>query len=273
MTDGAARAYDFRMIPIASIDPPDVSMRETMDDDKLAELATDIKENGLRQPLGVRAVGDRFRISYGHRRRIACEMVGELVVPCFVIADDDDEEQNAKLSENWFREDTNAAEEATYFAHQLEHRFGGDIEFLCRRLRVSESRVNGRLDLLRGDLAVYEALKRRDISLAVAREVNRMKDPAYRALRLDDAVKQGATAAVVRQWRTADEKTLEIQRALAEGRVLQIEPSTEASVQSDETCILCVIPGDTHDMNYVRVHRSCLLVHQRQQRAAIGSQG
>lgn len=270
MSEPRARRYDFRMIPLALIDPPDVAMRETMDDQKLDELAGDIKENGLRQPLGLRPRGDRFRVSYGHRRLIACGMAGELDVPAFILDDDDDEEENAKLAENWFREETNAAEEATYFAHQLEHRFGGDIEVMCRRLRVNESRVNGRLDLLRGDMAVYEALKARDITLAVARELNRMKDAGYRALRLSDAIRDGATAKVVQQWRTEDARTLEIQRATAEGRAPNIPASTEASIQSAETCILCVIPGDTTDLEYVRVHKSCLQVHQRQQRAGMG---
>jgi ParB/RepB/Spo0J family partition protein len=268
MTDAAGRAYDFRLIPIAFIDPPAVSMRESMDDRKLEELAADIRTNGLRQPLGVRPIGDRFRVSYGHRRRIASEMAGELVIPCFVLADDDDQEEEFKVAENWLREETNAAEEATYFAHLLEHKYAGNIEEMCQRLNLRESRINGRLDLLRGDPAVFAALRAKRINLAVARELNKIRHDALRAHRLADAIDQGATAGTVQRWRIADERFVALQDADARGAMTSEATPGASPITSVQRCVLCGLDDDQHTIEYVAVHRDCHSQHLRLRRAA-----
>lgn len=262
------RSYDFRLVPITLIDPPEVAMRESMDDRKLEELAKDIRDSGLRQPIGVRPRGDRFRVSYGHRRRIACEMAGELIVPCFVLEDDDDQEEQFKLAENWLREETNAAEEATYFAYQLEKRYGGDIEAMCRALHVKESRVQGRLDLLRGDPAILIALRQKRINLGVARELNKIRDERYRGLYLADAITQGATASVVSGWRMQVERLEKLNEANADGSIASVGASTEASIGAVHRCLLCLLDDDPGELEYVEVHHSCKKVHQRSQAAA-----
>ena len=270
MTDQASsRSYDFRIVPIDLIDEPIDAMRESMDDEKMSELAASIREVGLKQPIGVRPVGDRFRVSYGHRRRIACGIAGETHIPCIVLADDDDTEEGSKLIENWIREDTNAAEDATYLAHILDKKYNGDIELMCRSLGVKESRVNGRLDLLRGDPNVFEALRGRKINLAVARELNKIRDASYRGLYLDDAIKQGATASVVAQWRMNVDRLAAIQRSEQSGEAAAVSPSTEAPLVSVDHCLLCALDSDQHDMEYAKVHRSCHTAHRRLQRAAM----
>ena len=264
----SARSYDFRLIPLEAIDPPAITMREHMDDRKLEELAASIRSDGLRQPIGVRPVGDRYRVAYGHRRLIACGLVGEAAIPCFVLADDSDEEEAAKIAENWLREDTNPAEDATYFAYLLEHRYDGNIELLCRSLGVKESRVQGRLDLLRGDSAVLEALRASRITLAVARELNRMKDEGWRRHYLADAIEQGATASVVQRWRIDADRRAELARTSG------AEPDADASaaapvpLTSIDRCLLCALDDDPLEMEFVRVHRSCHTQHRRLQRAA-----
>lgn len=260
---GAARAYDFRLIPLAIIDEPEVAMRRSMDDRKIEELAADIKANGLRQPIGVRPVGDRFRVSYGHRRRIACSLAGESMIPCFVLADDSDEEERAKIAENWLREETNPAEEALYFQYQLEQRYAGDIEKMCAALHVKESRVNNRLDLLRGFEDVFEALQERKINLAVARELNKVKNPGYRQLFLGDAIGEGLTAGAVEARRISVERMEMAGAQTAAGGGGAVEVSTEVPINSVDRCLLCDSTKDANEMIYVRAHRSCLQVAER----------
>src|ERR1041384_5109623 len=228
--DDAARRYDFRLIPIPLIDEPEVAMRRTMDDHKLEELAADIKANGLRQPIGVRPVGDRFRVSYGHRRRIAAALAGETQIPAFVLADDADEEERAKVAENWLREETNPAEEALYFDYQLNKRYDGDIEKMCAALHVRESRVNNRLDLLRGHRDVFDALQDRKINLAVARELNKVTDDNYRRMFLGDAIAEGATASAVQaRWMNV-KRMLDLSAAGGAAAADAALGSTEASI-------------------------------------------
>ena len=265
----SGRSYDFRLLPLALIDPPAVSMREHMDDRKLEELAASIRSDGLRQPIGVRPVGERYRVSYGHRRVIACGLVGETLVPCFVLADDSDLEEAAKVAENWFREDTNPAEDATYFAYLLENRYEGDIERLCRSLGVKESRVQGRLDLLRGDAGVLEALRANRITLSVARELNRIKDDGWRRHYLADAIEQGATASVVQRWRIDADRRADLAAGGGLPGDSAAESVTASPLTSIDRCLLCALDDDPLEMEFVRVHRSCHTQHRRLQRAAV----
>lgn len=267
-----ARNYDFRVIAIALIDPPLVAMRETMDDRKLEELAADIRDNGLNQPIGVRPVGDRFRVVYGHRRRVACELARELEIPCFVLADDDDVEESRKISENWLREETNPAEEATYFAHLLEHKYHGAIEPMCRALGVRESRINNRLELLRGHEFVLDALRAKKIILAVARELNKVRNEGYARLYLEQAIQFGATAPVVARWRMAREQMDKAAALEASGEIVAPDPLSAPPIQTVDHCLLCALASDRHDMEYVLVHRSCLTSWLRQQRAQLEAQ-
>lgn len=262
-SSATARRYDFRMIPIDIIDPPDVAMRRNMDDKKLDELRASIVADGLRQPIGVRPVGDRFRVSYGHRRRVACELAGEKLIPCFVLDDDADAEERFKVQENWLREETNPAEEAIYFEHLLTHQYNGEIDRLCRALGVKESRVNSRLDLRRlGFQDVFEALQRREISLAVAKELNKIKSERYRRLVLGDAIAEGSTAASVQLRRINIERLL---MASDNGDVVgdAAPPSEEVPIASVDRCVLCDSAKDPQHMIYVRVHRDCLTVAER----------
>lgn len=261
--DDTARRYDFRMIPIGLIDEPEVAMRRTMDDHKLEDLAADIKVNGLRQPIGVVPVGDRFRVSYGHRRRLACALARETQIPCFVLDADADEEERAKIAENWLREDTNPAEEALYFDYQLNQRYGGDIEKMCAALHVKESRVNNRLDLLRGFRDVFDALQERKINLAVARELNKVTDDGYRRMFLGDAIAEGATAAAVQaRWMNV-KRMLDLSAAGGQVAADAALGSNEASIASVDRCEYCDSERDQHEMIYVKVHRSCKQVADR----------
>lgn len=263
------RAYDFRLIPIELIDEPEFAMRETMDEQGLEELAANIRDRGLIQAISVRAVGDRFRVAAGHRRRIACGMAHESPIPCFVIGDDDDVEESTKIAENWLREETNPAEEATYFAHLLENRYNGAIEPLCRALSVTESRVNGRLELLRGDARVLDALRRKQIPLGVARELNRFKKPDWIYHYLCDAIEFGATVSVVQRWRIEYERREALADPAAAAAAAGVAPSDASPIASVDRCLLCALEVTGIDGEFVRVHRDCHSAHRRMQAAAL----
>ena len=267
MSDDERRRYDFRVIAIELIDPPERSMREEMDDRALEELAANIKRNGVLQPLGVVPVEERYRISWGHRRFEAAKLAGERELPCRVLFDNDVREEEFKYVENTFREAVNPMAEATWLADLLEHKYGNYLDRLCDALNLKQSTVEGRLDLLRGWPEVQEALRAKRIVLGVARELNRMKDHGWMKYRLADAISQGASERTVREWRLADNKTLEAQRLLTSGEIPATPPSTEAAYGTVDTCILCWLPEDQHEMDYVKVHRDCLKQLMRRVRA------
>lgn len=268
MSDDLTRDYDFRVIAYELIDPPSVAMRENMDDGKLAELAADIRRAGVQSPLGVFEVGERFRIIYGHRRYVAAGLVAERKLPCRVHKDGSAREEDYKFRENYYREEVNPAEEATWLAHLLEEKHGGAIEALCAELNLTESFVNGRLDLLAGDVRVLDALRKKQINLAVARELNKIKHRDYLAVVLTDAVREGLTAGEVMRRRQDVDRTLRMQEIGADPAVANLAPSREASVESVDACLLCESPEDPLSMIRVAVHKDCLTSLMRRNRTA-----
>lgn len=264
----AARDYDFRVLALRDIDPPPIVMRESMDDVKLGELVTSIRDKGVVSPIGVYENEGRFTIIYGHRRFVAAERAGELSLPARVHADGTAREEDYKFTENYYREEVNPAEEATYFADVLDRKFDGDILGMCAHFGLTESFVQGRLDLLRGDDDVLAALKAKKISLGVARELNKMKDAGYRRLRLADAMEIGASITTVQSWRIQDQRTLDANANLAHGAAGNVAPSTESPLTNVDVCPFCDLDDDQHDMEFVRVHRSCHQIQRRRLRAA-----
>jgi len=254
-------------IPLALIDPPEHAMRETMSDDGLESLTASLQALGQLQELVVVTTGDRYRIAAGHRRRVALERAGFATARCFVYPEGTPLEEAIKVAENDEREDVNPAAQATYYHWLLEHRAGGDVAQLTRLVNRKESHVLDRLDLIRGAANVRDALRAESISLAVARELNKVKLPNYRNLFLEDAITQGANSTTVRHWRQNLERTQRINEASAAAG----DTATSASIVSPyvniDECPLCHSAADQHDMEYVRVHRSCRAVFSRQQSA------
>lgn len=272
MTTPAPVQPDFRVIPIAAIDPPELAMRETMSDDGIASLAQSIRENGLLHPLGVIVAGERFRVAYGHRRRVALEHAGILEAPCFVYPEGTTAEEAMKVAENTEREAVNPAAEATYYRYLLDTKCAGDVRRLCALVNRREEYVQDRLLLTEADPDVLAALRAERISLAVARELNRVKSDTYRRLFLSDAINQGLTSAAVRLLRTNLERLEDQKAAQASGELANVPPSSEAPIESAEDCLICDSSDDPHDMIYVRVHRSCKAHLERKARAAVARQ-
>jgi ParB-like chromosome segregation protein Spo0J len=67
---------------------PSADIFPMLDDDELEELASDIKDNGLQQPLVIDALNGNPRLIDGRNRREACRRAG--VVPDYVLLDGQD---------------------------------------------------------------------------------------------------------------------------------------------------------------------------------------
>jgi len=267
MTMLAPRLMASTLIDLDLIDEPELAMRETMSDEGLESLTASLKALGQLQELVVVQQGARYRIAAGHRRYIALERGGFTRARCLVYPEGTSLEEAIKVAENDEREEVNPASQATYYAWLLEHRAGGDVARLARLVNRAESHVLDRLDLTRGDPDVLSALRGQTITLAVARELNKVRVDTYRALFLGDAVSQGANSKVVRRWRQDLERTTRINEAMTAGGDAAVPASTEPGIVNIDLCPLCHSASDQHDMEYIRVHRSCRAVFMRQQAA------
>lgn len=262
MTDQAP-ATELRRIPIDLIDEPAIAMRETMSDEGIEGLAQSLTTHGQLQNIGVIVDGDRFRVAYGHRRRIAAAIAGLTHLVCRVWPEGTPDEEAIKVDENAEQEPVNAAAEATYYRQLLDERCGGDVEKLCRLVRRKESHVLARLDLTRGDPNVLAALRAGSISIGLAHELNKVSEPMYRQLFLHDAIEQGLSVKAIRTLRQNRDRDRRIAESLATPEMQAIAPSTQPAIENMDACVFCRSASDQHEITYVRVHRSCLAVYNR----------
>ena len=178
--------YEQRDIPLLLIDEPKTPERETMEPEYLADLASDIKECGLIKPLIVKPAQKRFEVVAGHRRLLACRIIKYSPVPCRVSVNGVVDPDSRLVSENAHTEAVNAVEEARFYERLLNAQCKHDVDLLCLKVRRRREFVEDRLLLLRGSPNVLTALHRKEISIAVARELNKVSDPNRLLLLLDD---------------------------------------------------------------------------------------
>jgi len=241
-----------RHIELSLIDPPPLPARQAMDDQKLAELRENMREIGLLQPIGVVEKDGRYEIEYGHRRyTCACDL-GWVTLECKVYHPSELASGAAMLAENIYHEELTAAEEAILFQ---EHRelYGLDEAQLCQRFKVSPDYLGDRLRLFRGDPHIFDAVLKRRISYAVARELNKCEDQPHRRYLLDLAIRCGYPSRVVtdmiRQWRAQVQP-------LAQPQVTHppVEQPAAAAEYRPECCI-CGGYRDPWELVNVMIHK------------------
>ena len=190
-----------KVIPLDLLDEPTIAMRQTMNPEKMQKLITSIERVGLVQSVVVVARGERFVIAAGHRRYVACRALNHTTIRARVYPEGTALEEAIKLAENSEREDVNPGEEAEYFRVLLTEQCGSDKDKLVELMQVSESYVDARLALLKGDPLVLAALKSEQVGLSVAQELNRFKRDDFRRMALEHAISGGATRNTVARWR------------------------------------------------------------------------
>ena len=190
---------DIRDISLHLIDEPVMVLRAEIADDSLDELAADIRDNGLYYPLIVHAVGERYEVRDGHRRLLACRRLGLVAVRCIVHDENSPPPEAVKLKTNLLRESNTDAEIAVWMG-ELAQKHGYSLEQLCAMVGRSEYWVNDRIDLLRGDPDVLNALGARSITFTQAKVLNRCKDKGWRDLGLHYAQSDNIPATKLHEW-------------------------------------------------------------------------
>jgi ParB/RepB/Spo0J family partition protein len=136
-------------IPISQI-IPGKNDRTIFDESGLRELADNIKEHGLIQPITVRSSkdGKHFEIIAGERRLRACKLLGWQTIPAIVTALEDQEASAVTLAENIARKSLDPIDEACAYQSRIES-FGWSIEDLSKYAGTSTIHIQFRLKLLK----------------------------------------------------------------------------------------------------------------------------
>ena len=137
-------------IPIADLERNKYQPRTIFDEDKLAELSSSIKENGVIQPIAVRPnkyEPGKFEIVAGERRWLAAQKAGLNEVPVVVLNIDDQKSLEIAIVENVQRQDLNVIEEARGY-QRLVKEFAYDHEKISKFMSKSRSHISNTLRLL-----------------------------------------------------------------------------------------------------------------------------
>ncbi len=138
-----------RNIPVAEICPSELNPRKTFDQETLQELAQNIKENGLVQPITVRKTKKapyKYEIVCGERRYRATLLNQSEDIQCIVKELDDKQAFAAMIIENLQRKDIDPMEEAAALSKLYEDGTMNTTE-MAKMLGKSTSFVVGRIQL------------------------------------------------------------------------------------------------------------------------------
>jgi ParB family chromosome partitioning protein len=124
--------------------------RQIFNEEKLQELASSIKKNGVIQPVAVRpdkSNEGKYQIVAGERRWLAAQRAGLHEIPIVILDLDDNESLEVAIVENIQRDDLNVIEEAKAY-ERLHKEFDYDHEKIARFMSKSRSHVSNTLRLL-----------------------------------------------------------------------------------------------------------------------------
>lgn len=154
-------------VNLDKIEPNPHQPREKFKRDSLEELASSIKEQGVLQPILVRAKGDGYQLIAGGRRLRAAKLAGLKSIPALVRSPSDSKLLELSLVENLQREDLNPLERAK--AYQRLKEVGLTQEELASRVGKSRSEVANTLRLLRLPSFIQESIHQDRINEGQAR--------------------------------------------------------------------------------------------------------
>lgn len=243
-----------QMIALDKIMEPHAPARFAMDELKLEELKESFATRGQLQAIGVFPVGDLYEISFGHRRYTVAKMLAWKEIECIVYNSDAKARYADMMDENLCREDITAAEEAVKYQEIIEELNCTEDELL-KIVHRPASYVYARLDLLKKNKAVFEAVAARQIVLSVAQQLNRVDHEQHCHYLLHQAIEGGASARVVMGW------VVDYKRN-GPGATVDLAPLRDAGTAAQAAagpaaCVLCGSNKYPGNMRWEPIHDFC----------------
>ena len=203
------------------IDDPANAMRGEINRDGLFELADDIKQNGLINPIMVRPrfrhsekcvykEGEkmpscegicfgRFEVVAGHRRLGAHRIAGIIKIKCVVRELSDEQAFAIMTAENLAREDVPLLDECRHYKTAME-RFGKSIKEIAGAARRSVGYIESRLAIAEMPDYMQNYLQSGELKLGAALMLVQITDDITRRLWVDMAVRDGVSVAQAEYW-------------------------------------------------------------------------
>ncbi len=177
------------MIPRDEIYPNPDQPRRRFSMDELEGLAQSIHENGMLQPVSVRArETGGYELIAGERRLRAAKMIGMSSIPCIVIRARSEQSAVFALIENLQREDLNFFEEARAIESLMDH-YGLTQEEMALRLGKAQSTLSNKLRLLRLSPRMCTQIERAGLTERHARALLKLDQEKERQEILDQVIR------------------------------------------------------------------------------------
>ena len=164
-------------IDINDIRPNSAQPRKNFDEEKLRELASSIKTNGVIQPLIVRESTNGYELVAGERRWRAARLAGLRTVPCIVRNFDDRQNAIVAIIENMQREDLDPIEEALGLKSMTE-KYGFTQEQVSASLGRSRTYITNSIRLLKLPEEIQQYVSSGQMSAAHGRTIINIPDKA-----------------------------------------------------------------------------------------------
>ena len=175
--DGADDDDRVLYIDINDIRPNSAQPRLAFDEEKLTELASSIRTNGVIQPLIVRKNEQGYELVAGERRWRASRIAGLRKVPCIIRNFDDRQNAIVAIIENMQREDLNPIEEALGLKSMTE-RYGFTQEQVSSSLGRSRTYIANSIRLLKLPDEIQKYVSSGQMSAAHGRTIINIPDRA-----------------------------------------------------------------------------------------------
>lgn len=238
--DHSASASVMKPLPMSILDEPEHPARIGMGEDDLKQLRDSLARIGLIDALKVFPKGKRYEILDGHRRFLMARELGWREIRCEVFTSEDLAIEAMRLATNQDHAHMTPWEEAVYFA-SLCDRFQLGFEELCTFVHKSETYVSDRLLLLQTEPETQEAMRQGHISMAVAKQLRRLKDRKWELYYLDLCMRSGTGATVLTGWINSH-----LQRGGLEQKPMGTDPAQVITSPPPVPLLVCEICNSEH---------------------------
>ncbi|MDE6149018.1 MAG: ParB/RepB/Spo0J family partition protein [Ruminococcus sp.] len=182
-----------KMVRISLLEPNKNQPRREFDQTKLLELASNIAQHGVLQPILVRPMENGgYQIVAGERRWRASRLAELKEVPVYIKDLTDFQVAQVALVENLQRENLNPVEEAEAY-NRLCEEFRMTHEDIARTVGKSRSQISNSLRLLKLSDEVKNLLKNGDISSGHAKIIASIEDKEKQTYFANTAVEKEMT--------------------------------------------------------------------------------
>jgi len=263
--DEAARAGVLLLeIPLDKISESKKNPRTQFDEKKLAELADDIKQHGVLEPVLVRPLANgkagTYELVFGARRYRASKLAKRATIPATVRELTDAECLELQLVENVQRADTHELDEGQAYADLLSLQPSNTVETIAAKVAKSPAYVNGRLQLLKLIDEAKQAFRAGKLNYSHAFEIARLqKKDQQRAMQ--ECFPQHRNAAAILKDQKAEAVTVRQLRAWIEREVLldltnaPFDANDETLLPSAGSCAQCPKRTGSNPLLFADVQR------------------